>query len=185
MDHDRPAASRTRRFSPKAAALFVVAAAGLNGGCEMPALPKLPALPELPGFPDVYRIDVQQGNIVDRELLGQLEIGMERRKVRFILGTPLLVDPFNQDRWDYVYSLRRGSGEEVKQRVSVYFVDDRLTRIESDLDPGAVPGSAAERTRTLVKVPKRRPPEGILDGLTPDFLKRDDEPAGGAQPAAE
>ena len=179
MDHDRPAASRTRRLSPKVAALFVVAAAGLNGGCEMPVLP------ELPGFPGVYRIDVQQGNIVDRELLDQLDIGMERRKVRFILGTPLLVDPFNQDRWDYVYSLHTGSGEEVKQRVSVHFVDDRLARIESDLVPGAVPGSAAERTRTLVKVPERRPPEGILDRLAPDFLKRDDDPAGAAQPAAE
>lgn len=186
MDHDRPAASRTRRIPPKAATLFL-AAAGLSGGCAMPALPELPAFPELPGIPDViYRIDVQQGNIVDQERLGQLEIGMERRKVRFILGTPLLVDPFNQDRWDYVYSLRRGSGEEVTQRVSVYFVDDRLARIEDDLEAGAVPGSAAERIRTLVKVPKRQPPEeGVVDRLTPDFLKRDDEPADGTRPAAE
>lgn len=185
MDHDRPAASRTRRFPPKAAALFL-AAAGLNGGCGMPALPELPAFPDLPGIPDIYRIDVQQGNIVDQEMLGQLEIGMERRKVRFILGTPLLVDPFNQDRWDYVYSLRRGSGEEVTQRVSVYFVDDRLARIEDGLEAGAVPGSAAERIQTLVKVPKRQSSEeGVLDRLTPDFLKRDDDPAGGTQPAAE
>ncbi len=183
MDHDRLAASRTRWFPPKTAALFLAAAAGLNGGC---GIPELPALPELPGIPGVYRIDVQQGNIVDQEMLGQLEIGMEHRKVRFILGTPLLVDPFNQDRWVYVYSLHRGSGDEVRQRVSVYFVDGRLARIEDDLESGAVPGSAAERTQTLVKVPKRRPPDAeILDRLIPDFLKRDDDPAGGTQPAAE
>ena len=192
MDHDRNTVSRTRRLPPTAAALFAMVAAGVNGGCEMPALPALPDLPELPG---IYRIDVQQGNVVDREMLDRIEIGMERRKVRFILGTPLLVDPFNQDRWDYVYSLRRGSGEEVGQRVAVYFADDRVVRIDDHLDPEAVRGSAAERTQTLVKVPKRRPREGFLDRLTPDFLERDDDPAGddtegdetggGTQPAAE
>ena len=179
MDHDRNAVSRTRRFSPKAATLFVMAVAGIGGGCEMPALP------ELPGFPGIYRIDIQQGNVVDKEMVDRIEIGMERRKVRFILGTPLLVDPFNQDRWDYVYSLRRGSGEEVGQRVSVYFVDDRLARIEDRLEPGVTPGSAAERAQTLVKVPNRQPRDGFLDRLIPDFLERDGDPAGDTQPAAE
>ena len=187
MDHDRFTVSRTRRSSSKAAALILVAAASLNGGCEMPVLPELPALPEFPEIPGVYRIDIQQGNIVDQEMLDQLEIGMERRKVRFILGTPLLVDPFNQNRWDYVYRLRRGSGEQVRQRVTVHFVDDRLARIEDHLGPGAVPGTATEQIQTLVKVPKRRRSEGFLDRLTPDFLKRDDDPASdaGTQPAAE
>ena len=189
MDHDRNAVSRTRRLPPKAAMLFAMVAAGISGGCEMPALPEFPALPELPGFPGVYRIDIQQGNVVDKEMLDRIEIGMERRKVLFILGTPLLVDPFSQGRWDYVYSLRRGSGEEVRQRVSVYFIDDRLVRIEDRLDPGVAPGSAAERTQTLVKVPNRQPREGLLDKFTPDFLERDDDPAddtaGGTQPAAE
>ena len=177
MDHDRFAGSRTMRIPRKAAAVCLVAASVLNGGCEMPELPELPelpALPDLPAIPGIYRIDVQQGNVVDRGMLDQLEIGMERRKVRFILGTPLLVDPFNQDRWDYVYSLRPGSGEEARQRVSLYFVDDRLARIDDRLDPGAVSEPTAERTQTRVRVPKREPPEGILDKLTPDFLTEDD-----------
>ena len=190
MDHERSTVSRSRRFSRKAATLILAVTAGLNAGCEMPALPELPALPEFPEIPGVYRIDIQQGNIVDREMLDQLEIGMEPRKVRFILGTPLLVDPFNQNRWDYIYSLRRGSGEEVRQRVSVYFVDDRLARIEDRLDPAAVSDLAAERVQTRVKVPKRPPPKGFLNKLTPDFLTRDDDPANdaestGAQPPAE
>ena len=173
MDHDHFAVPRTRRCSRKVSVL-VLAAVGLNAGCEMPALPQLPDLPALPGTPGVYRIDIQQGNIVDREMLDQLEIGMEPRKVRFILGTPLLVDPLNQNRWDYFYSLHRGSGEEVKQRVSVYFADGRLTRVVDRLDPHAVPELAAERTQTRVKVPKRQPPKGFLDRLVPDFPASDD-----------
>lgn len=191
MDHDHKTVSRAGRFPSKAATLFlVVAAVGLSGGCEMPALPEFPALPELPGIPGVYHIDIQQGNIIDQEMLDQLEVGMERSKVRFILGTPLLVDPFNQNRWDYVYSLRRGSDEEVRQRLSVYFVDDRLARIEDDIEPGAIPELATERTQTRVKVPKRPTPKGFLDRLTPDFLVQDDDSAAdaaadGAQPTEE
>ena len=190
MDHERVGVSRTRRFPRKAAALCLAAAAGLGGGCEMPALPQLPALPDLPRIPGVYRIDIQQGNVVEQQMLDRLEIGMERSKVRFIMGTPLLADPFNQDRWDYVYRLRRGSGEEVSQRVSLYFADDRLARVEGDLASEAIPEATAERVQTRVKVPRRPPPKGFLERLTPDFLTGDDEPASsgaedGTQPASE
>ena len=177
MDHDRAGASRTRRLPPKSAVLCLIAAAALGGGCEMPSLPDLPALPELPAIPGVYRIDIQQGNVVEQQMRDRLEIGMERSKVRFIMGTPLLVDPFNQDRWDYVYRLRRGTGEEVSQRVSLYFADDRLARIEGDVGSEAIPEATAERVQTRVKVPRRQPPRGLLERLTPDFLSGDDEPA--------
>lgn len=173
-------ARRPRRRSPIAAFVLAVAA-GINGGCGMPRMPEMPG---------VYRIDIQQGNAIDREMLDRLEIGMDRSKVRFILGTPLLADPFHQDRWDYVYSFRTGSEPEVRQRVSLYFTDDRLARIEDHLDPDAVPGMASERIRTLVTVPPRRARKGFLGVLVPDFLKRDDEPAdappaGGGAPPAE
>ena len=144
----------------------------------------------MPRIPGIYRVDIQQGNAVDREMLDQLEIGMDRRKVRFILGTPLLADPFHQDRWDYVYSFRTGSEPAVRQRVSLHFVDDRLARIEDHLDPDAVPGMASEGIRTLVTVPQRQPRKGFLDMLVPDFLKQDDRPAnapaaGSAPPGKE
>ena len=170
MDHDRNAGRQLQRLTTNAAALVAVI---VTGGCDMARFPTFPSVPELPG---VYRIDIQQGNIVDRQTLDQIEIGMERSKVRFIMGTPLLVDPFNLDRWDYFYSLRHGSGEEVRQRVTLHFVDDRLARIEDGLRFEAAPDSTAERTPTLVKVPKRQPPEGIFERLVPDFLKGDDEP---------
>ncbi len=175
MDHDRYRASRMRRLPRKTAALCLVAV-GL-GGCEMPALPSLPSLPDLPAIPGVYRIDIQQGNVVEQQMLDRLEIGMERSKVRFIMGTPLLVDPFNQDRWDYVYRIRRGSGEEIGQRVSLYFTDDRLEQVDGDLASAAIPEATAERIQTRVKVPKRPPPEGFLKRLMPDFLSGDDEPS--------
>lgn len=173
-------ARRPRRRSPIIAFALAVAA-GVNAGCEMPRMPDIPG---------VYRIDIQQGNAVDREMLDRLEIGMDRNKVRFILGTPLLADPFHQDRWDYVYSLRTGSEPAVRQRVSLYFTDDRLARIEDRLDPDAVPGMASGGLRTLVTVPQRRTRKGFLDALVPDFLKRDDKPAdapagGSAPPATE
>ena len=164
-------AKRPRRRPPlagRAAALALAAAAGVNSGCGMPRMPEIPG---------VYRIDIQQGNAVDREMLDQLEIGMDRRKVRFILGTPLLVDTFHQDRWDYVYSFHTGSEPTARQRVSLHFVDDRLARIEDHLAAGTLPGVVSERTRTLVTVPQRRAREGFLEALVPDFLKRDDEPA--------
>ena len=187
MDHDHNAVPRPRRLSPKAAVLFPIVAAIFTGGCEMPAMPELPSLPAIPG---VYRIDIQQGNVVDQVMVGQLEFGMERRKVLFIMGTPLLVDPFNQDRWDYFYSLRPGSGEEVSQRVTLHFDGDRLARIDNRLRSDLVTDTPAERTQTLVKVPKRQSPQGILERLTPDFLEGDDgvqgdEAADGEQTVTE
>ena len=168
MVHDDIASPRPRRPGGGAVVLAVVGAAVVvSGGCDMPRMP------ESPRIPGVYRIDIQQGNVVDQTMVDQLEIGMERRKVRFILGTPLLVDSFNPDRWDYVYVLRPGSGPEVSQRLSVYFVDDKLTRIDDRLDPGVVEGE--ERTPALVKVPARRARQGILYKLIPDFATPSDE----------
>ena len=68
------------------------------------------------GFPGVYRIDVEQGNIITPEMVEQLQQGMTRRQVRFILGTPLIEDTFNEDRWDYRYTLRNGTGHTRRER---------------------------------------------------------------------
>ena len=87
------------------------------------------------GFPGVYKINVEQGNIVTPEMVGQLQPGMSRRQVRFILGTPLLEDPFNQDRWDYPYVKRNGQNILSESRLMVYFEDDTLLRFEGDIEP--------------------------------------------------
>jgi outer membrane protein assembly factor BamE len=84
----------------------------------------------LPPFP--YKIDIQQGNIVDEEIVSKLKPGMTRSQVRFALGTPLVTDVFRNNRWDYVYRLApKGKIAEARQ-LTVFFEGDRLTRIEGD-----------------------------------------------------
>lgn len=87
------------------------------------------------GFPGVYRIDVEQGNLVDQEMIDQLQLGMSRRQVRFIMGSPLVEDTFNPDRWDYPYVIRNGQNIIREAQVSVFFEDDRLTEIHGDYLP--------------------------------------------------
>jgi outer membrane protein assembly factor BamE len=83
-----------------------------------------------------YRPDVQQGNIVTKDMVEQLRVGMTRDQVRFLLGTPMLSDIFHQDRWDYPYVLlRRKAGETQIRKLFVVFEDGKMTRYESDAMP--------------------------------------------------
>jgi outer membrane protein assembly factor BamE len=84
------------------------------------------------GFPGVYKIDVEQGNIITPEMVAQLKPGMTRRQVRFILGTPLLEDPFDQSRWDYPYVKRNGQNVLSEARLMVRFEGDTLVSFEDD-----------------------------------------------------
>jgi outer membrane protein assembly factor BamE len=82
------------------------------------------------GLFSVHRIDIQQGNALDPEYVKQLQVGMTAEQVRFILGEPLIRDPFRQDRWDYVYALTPGEGKPERHRLTIWFDDDRVVRIE-------------------------------------------------------
>ena len=86
----------------------------------------------------VYRANIAQGNVVKEEDLAQVEIGMTRNQVRFLLGTPMIDDPFHRDRWDYVYYLKIGRRDAVSERwVTVFFEDDVVSEIrpEQELNP--------------------------------------------------
>ena len=91
------------------------------------------------GFPGVYKIDVEQGNIVTREMVAQRKPNMSRRQVRFILGTPLLEDPFDQSRWDYPYVKRNGLKILSESKLTVYFDGDTLMRFDTDLEEEDLP----------------------------------------------
>lgn len=111
------------------------------------------------GIVKPYKIDVQQGNFISREMVTQLKEGMQRdhgvtrEQVRFVLGTPLLTDILHADRWDYMFRLQKRTGEVISSRVTVFFNGNRLTRIESGMLPteqeylafiaDSVPGSTA------------------------------------------
>ncbi|MFQ5995507.1 MAG: outer membrane protein assembly factor BamE [Acidiferrobacterales bacterium] len=92
----------------------------------------------------VYNPEVQQGNVVTQEMIDQLKLGMTRRQVRFVMGTPLVVDPFHQDRWDYYFFRKRGKRAIEQRRISLFFEDDRLIEIRGDVRPkqGQPSGSA-------------------------------------------
>ncbi|WP_210395899.1 outer membrane protein assembly factor BamE [Motiliproteus sediminis] len=86
-------------------------------------------------FPGVHKIDIQQGNVITQEQVDQLRPGMSRSQVRFVLGTPAVTDTFHQDRWDYLYTLQEGGGERQQQRLTLYFDDDKLSRLSGDFRP--------------------------------------------------
>ena len=83
-------------------------------------------------FPGAYRIAIHQGNIISQDEIDKLTVGMTRRQVQYVLGTPLLKDTFNQDRWDYYYSMRDSEGKTVKKHISVFFFNDGLHKITGD-----------------------------------------------------
>ena len=83
----------------------------------------------------VYRIDIQQGNLLDEEDINQVDLGMTRSQVQFLLGTPMVSDSFHRNRWDYAYYYRRGRSPDADRRwVVVYFENDRVQRIDRDIE---------------------------------------------------
>ena len=82
------------------------------------------------GFPGVYRINVEQGNVVNEEMVEKLRPGLNKRQVRYIMGTPLIEDSFHDDRWDYRYLLRNGTETLAETRLTLWFDGDELARAE-------------------------------------------------------
>lgn len=115
-------------------------------------------------LPFVHRIDVQQGNIVTQEMVDQLKPGMTKRQVQFTLGSPMIVDVFHQERWDYLYRMTPGKGAIEQKRVTLHFKDDALVQIEGDYRPNPQPALAAasKPSTTVVVPPQERKARGIF-----------------------
>lgn len=110
-------------------------------------------VPLIPGITP-YRIDVQQGNYVSQDTVSRLKPGMTRSQVRFLLGTPLVVDPFRTDRWDYVYMYAKGHQAPQQRRISVVFADDKLVRVEGDVTAGDAGATTAQQpAKPAVELP--------------------------------
>ena len=105
-----------------AAALLLVATAAL-GAC-------------------VHRPYIQQGNYLEMKDVDQVAAGMTRSQVRYLLGTPMISDPFTAQRWDYIYTLKRGRARKIdRAHFVVYFTDDKVSRIEKlDVPDGGTHG---------------------------------------------
>lgn len=82
----------------------------------------------------VHKLDIQQGNLVDDDVLAQLKPGMSKRQVRFLMGEPLLVDPFRENRWDYLHYSQIDGKTAESSRLTLHFEDDALTQIITQTD---------------------------------------------------
>jgi len=116
-------------------------------------------------LPGVHKIDVRQGNMVTQEMINQLRPGMDQRQVKFILGTPLLIDPFHKNRWDYFYDLKKAGKQSTKERVTVIFEGNQLVNIKGSFKPSNEFKPMTINTE-VVDVPKHDLDEGgFMEGI--------------------
>jgi outer membrane protein assembly factor BamE len=118
----------------------------------------------------IYKQNIQQGNAIEQDDLDELYEGMSKRQVLFVLGTPSVMDPFTQDRWDYVQTFSRRGGKMVQRKVTLLFKDDLLTEIIGREAPFAAtidetPGDPNE-IATFTK--KTKPDQGSDQDQTPE-----------------
>jgi outer membrane protein assembly factor BamE len=118
-------------------------------------------------IPGVYRIDIQQGNYVSQEMINKLEPGMSKGQVTYVMGSPLLIDTFHPNRWDYLYSFQPGNGDREQRRITLYFNDDEtLDHIEGNTSVLAREDRAEEvQTDNNVVVPLNEKDSSIFGGL--------------------
>jgi outer membrane protein assembly factor BamE len=85
----------------------------------------------------VHRIDIQQGNFLDKEDIDRISVGMTRVQVRALLGTPMVADPFQGERWDYLYYFKRGRWKKPEQRHFIVYFDsaDKVEKIDRPAQP--------------------------------------------------
>ena len=111
--------------------------------------------PQLPAIISPYRIDIQQGNVVTQEMVDKLKVGLTRSQVRFVLGSPLVIDMFHENRWDYVYLLQRQGKADERRRLTVIFDGDKLASIEGDV---VLTDKIQEPVQPVAKPPAQKPP---------------------------
>jgi outer membrane protein assembly factor BamE len=97
----------------------------------------------------VYRINIQQGNFLDQAAVEQVKPGMTRSQVRYLLGTPMVADSFDKERWDYIYYLKKGRTRHVdSRRVTVYFEGEKVARLDK---PTAAEAAAQDASAAKIK----------------------------------
>lgn len=144
-----------------------------------------------------YRIDVQQGNALEQESVAKLKPGLTRSQVRFLLGTPLLVDPFHGNRWDYVYNFRKAGKLAEERRLALFFDGDVLARIEAEgltlrnEQPEVRPAPPEQSAQTAIEQPRPEAapvavalPLENAGPLQPVAVPPSEPPAGTAAPAS-
>jgi outer membrane protein assembly factor BamE len=98
-------------------------------------LPTLVLLLSIGGcsFPGVYKINIQQGNIITQDMLEQLKPGMNRRQVHFVLGNPMIDNVFDDSYENYAYTYQMAGGKTEKQLITIFYEDEKFTRFTGEL----------------------------------------------------
>ena len=134
----------------------------------------------------IYKQNIQQGNAIEQEDLDELYVGMNQRQVLFVLGTPSVKDPFNQNRWDYVQTFARRGGEPVMRTVTLWFEDGLLSQIDGQENPFAATSGDGGQVASFVKSSDDQQEESpqdaavssveeeVLEGVDPDEEERDE-----------
>jgi outer membrane protein assembly factor BamE len=131
-------------------------------GCSRDKKPEEYRGSVLEDLPFVYKMTVQQGNIITEEMVDRLELGMNKRQVQFLLGTPLLTDFFQADRWVYTYTIQRGHDPMQIRYLTLYFQDESLARIEGDIRPNPARAEARAPQEMVVTVPDYQERKGLI-----------------------
>jgi outer membrane protein assembly factor BamE len=113
----------------------------------------------------VYKIDIQQGNLLTEEMVSQLKPGMTKRQVAYLMGNPLLVDSFHGDRWDFVYTNQPGWEERTQTHLTLVFKGDELQGLQGDFRPDALPSNLDTRKESTVDIPKIRREQTLWDKM--------------------
>lgn len=128
-------------------------------------------------IPGVYRIDIQQGNEVTQDMVNKLEAGMSKSQVAYIMGTPLLIDTFHPNRWDYIYSFHPGNGKREQRRLTLYFTEEEtLSHLEGDTRTVArenLPEDEGNDTNVVVPLSEKK--TGLFQGLLNSIGLGDDD----------
>ena len=94
--------------------------------------------------PLLHKIDIQQGNVIDQKMLNKLAPGMDKKQVKFIMGTPVLIDPFHNERWEYVYSFQEGGKVREQRHITLHFENGKLAYISGDIEVSNIPRQKEE-----------------------------------------
>ena len=101
----------------------------------------------------VYRMNIQQGNFLEARTVDQLQAGMTRSQVRYLLGTPMVPDAFDKERWDYLYFFKKGRWRKPEERhLIVFFKEDKVEKFERNNVPDKSP-TAPDKGAPIEKFP--------------------------------
>ena len=114
-------------------------------------------------LPEPYKVPIQQGNVLEQEMVEKLKPGMTKSQVRFVLGTPPITDIFHADRWDYVYLLKDGRKIKEQRKLTLFFEKDLLARVSGDV----VAATQKDKEETASK-PVKQPSEIVLQKYDPN-----------------